>query len=99
MRKKENSHPIYEDKRVVVVKPLKIVEDILKKSSFLEPIREDYDDEYFKYNDDFEHHIEERVIKKLIINKQLLDIHLNPKSAEPHLYKSKVHSLQPLTEQ
>lgn len=93
----KKDYPIYQDVRVVVMKPLK--EDIsLKKTSFLEPIREDQDDEYLKYNDDFDHE-DVRVIKKPIINRQLLDINQNIKSAEPHLYKSKIHNLQPLNEQ
>lgn len=61
------------------------------------------DDEYCKYNDDFEPVIveETKVSVGAKISKEIgsiLDIHLNPKSAEPHLHKSKAKNLQPLQE-
>ena len=81
---------------------MKNLDDSFKKNANLpiDPIKEDKDDEFFKYRDDFEGGDNEvkmvGIIKKL--NHKILDIYLNPKSAEPHLHKSKAVNLQPLAE-
>ena len=62
----------------------KNLDDSFKKYQGLYPIREDRDDEFCKYNDDFEPHEE----VKLSAGK-LLEAYMNAKSAEPHLHKSK----------
>ena len=61
----------------------------------LDVIKEDRDDEYCKYQDDFEQ-LEPKPLNGL--SKKLLDIYLNPRSAEPHLHKSKILNLHPLAE-
>ena len=98
---------------VVITKNL---DDSFKRNPIihLESIKEDgQDDDYYKYNDDFEpanYAADDeiispvkksskgyRVIKENVIgSNMLLDMHLNPKSAEPHLHKSKIKNLQPL---
>ena len=100
---------------VVITKNL---DDSFKRNPIihLESIKEDgQDDDYYKYNDDFEpanYAADDeiispvkksskgyRVIKENVIgSNMLLDMHLNPKSAEPHLHKSKIKNLQPLQE-
>ena len=102
---------------VPAVNPKIPLEDSFKRQGGiiqLEAIKEDRgDDDYCKYNDDFEPHYPEeqelivkkkstrggaRVVAKENANHPLLDNHLNPKSAEPHLHKSKLKNLKPLQE-
>lgn len=68
----------------------------------MDPIKEDKDDDYCKYNEDFEpSDLEDlkSVGLNIVNSKQLLELlQLNPKSAEPHLHKSKALNLQPLAE-
>jgi len=96
---------------VVITKNL---DDSFKRNHImhLDPIKEDrQDDDYCKYNDDFEpaHYADDEVVsprkksskgylvlKENAISSNILDVHLNPKSAEPHLVKSKIKNLQPL---
>jgi len=71
---------------------------VSKEGSFkrngLDVIKEDKDDDFCKYQEDFE--IPEVVdIQPLKKNLELL---LNPRSAEPHLHKSKALNLAPLSE-
>ena len=102
---------------VVITKNL---DDSFKRNPIihLESIKEDrQDDDYYKYNDDFEpanYAADDEVIstvkksskgyhraavkENVIGSNLLLDMHLNPKSAEPHLHKSKIKNLQPLQE-
>jgi hypothetical protein len=81
----------------------KALDDSFKKNSAaLDIIKEDRgDDEYCLYNDDFEglipdeeekysHGAGSRISKEI---SHLLDANLNPRSAEPHLHKSKVKNL------
>ena len=97
---------------VVITKNL---DDSFKRNPMirLESIKEDrQDDEYYKYNDDFEPAVNyaaddevispvkksfkgyHKAIKENAIgSNMLLDMHLNPKSAEPHLHKSKIKNL------
>lgn len=67
-------------------------EDSFRKA--LGIIKEDEDNQ--KYPDDFEPVLKE--IKLMKINQKILDVHLNPRSAEPHLHKSKALNLKPLNE-
>ena len=80
----------------------KNLDESFKKYKVLEIIKEDQDDDYFKYKEDFEPLVSEEYKKGLppnIVNsKILIDLLMNPKSAEPHLHKSKVLNLQPLAE-
>lgn len=70
----------------------KNLEDSFKK--MLDPIKEDRDDDYFKYKDDFEPaDIENRVMGIVNLNNKILEMQLNPRSAEPHLHKTKVLNL------
>ena len=97
---------------VVITKNL---DDSFKRNPIihLESIKEDrQDDDYYKYNDDFEpanYAADDEVIspvkksskgyhraavkENVIGSNLLLDMHLNPKSAEPHLHKSKIKNL------
>ena len=84
----------------------KALDDSFKKNSAaLDIIKEDRgDDDYCMYNDDFEGMIPDEEEKYSLgarsrISKEInhiLDVNLNPRSAEPHLHKSKVKNLQPL---
>jgi hypothetical protein len=89
----------------------KALDDSFKKNSAaLDIIKEDRgDDDYCMYNDDFEGLIPDEEEKYSLggggsgsrISKeinQILDVNLNPRSAEPHLHKSKIKNLIPLQE-
>lgn len=80
----------------------KNLDESFKKYKALDIIKEDKDDDFFRYKEDFEPLISEEYKKGLpptIVNsKVLIDLLMNPKSAEPHLHKSKVLNLQPLAE-
>lgn len=103
--RKENQPPGHhgEEKKVRRAAPVVIAknleESFKKNSAALDIIKEDrLDDEYCKYNDDFEPVVveETKVSAGSKISKEIgsiLDIHLNPKSAEPHLHKSKAKNL------
>jgi hypothetical protein len=79
----------------------KALDDSLKKNqAALDIIKEDRgDDDYCMYNDDFEGLIPDEEEKYSLggggsrISKEInhiLDVNLNPRSAEPHLHKSKI---------
>lgn len=72
----------------------KNLDESFKKYKVLDIIKEDKDDDFFKYKEDFEPLVSEEYKKGLpptIVNsKMLIDLLMNPRSAEPHLHKSKV---------
>ena len=96
-RKNQQAVEELRGQKALVVKNL---DDSFKKCAvqpLLDPIKEDKEDEFCKYRDDFEGG-EDEVKMVGIKNHKILDIYLNPKSAEPHLHKSKAINLQPLAE-
>lgn len=90
-------------KHAPVVLSKALEESFKKNSAALDVIKEDRgDDEYCKYNDDFEYMIPDEQQEKYSIGaksriskeiNQVLDASLNPRSAEPHLHKSKIKNL------
>lgn len=89
----------------------KALDDSFKKNAAaLDIIKEDRgDDDYCMYKDDFEGLIPDEEEKYSLggggsgsrISKeinQIIDVNLNPRSAEPHLHKSKIKNLIPLQE-
>lgn len=73
------------------------------KRNQLDIIKEDKDDEYCKYKDDFEPVVNPEDLKQYlggnIKTNKIIDSYINAKrSAEPHLHKSKAMNLQPLAE-
>ncbi len=65
-------------------------EESFKKNA-LDVIKEDRDDDFCKYQDDFE--IPEVVDIQPLNLKKNIELLLNPRSAEPHLHKSKALNL------